>query len=124
VNKSNSITIAADRGPIVALGTGTLARINIPAGGPFAPENDGADSAAIASALARPDTENDSKLKPPGWIPPAPRILEPERVARDCLFEQVAWLEERELRGTEDEPSELPGGFSLDLDAIASHLLD
>jgi hypothetical protein len=37
VNKSNSITLAADRGPIVALGTGTLARISVSAGGPFAP---------------------------------------------------------------------------------------
>jgi hypothetical protein len=118
VNKSNSVTIAADRGPIVSLGTGILTRIEIPAGGPFAPENDGAESAAVASALAEPDTENDSQLEPPDWLPPAPRVLEPERATRNRAFEQFAWLEEPELRETEDESS------GLDLDSLAFILLD
>jgi hypothetical protein len=56
VNRSNSISVAADRGPIVTAGTGSLVRISIAGGGPFAPEGgvDVTDHSAIATALGRP----------------------------------------------------------------------
>jgi hypothetical protein len=63
INKSNSITVAADRGPIVASGTGTLTRISIAAGGPFAPEGEGAEvdhgvDSAVTAALAAPSSQS------------------------------------------------------------------
>jgi hypothetical protein len=54
VNKTNSINVSGDRGEVVGNAPGSLLRINIGTGGPFAPEggDGGGGDAGIASALA------------------------------------------------------------------------
>jgi hypothetical protein len=52
INKNNSVSVAADRGPILTAGTGVLSRISITSAGPFAPLGGDAGGAGIASALA------------------------------------------------------------------------
>jgi hypothetical protein len=55
IDRSNAITLAGDRGPILAAGSGALARINVSSAGPFAPTGDsggdGGGDAGIASGL-------------------------------------------------------------------------
>jgi hypothetical protein len=50
VNKTNTINVAGDRAEVIAASPGSLLRINIGTGGPFAPEGDGGSNLAAAQA--------------------------------------------------------------------------
>jgi hypothetical protein len=73
VDRSNSVTIAGDRGPIIMLGTGSLTRIQIGSAGPFAP--DGGDG--VAPAAGPTGSGGDAGLSS-GLTSPSAGRLEPQ----------------------------------------------
>jgi hypothetical protein len=76
VNRSNTINVAGDRADVIANAPGSLLRINIGTGGPFAPQDDESDGtggggdAGIASALAVPASDSSDQSS---WLPASER---------------------------------------------------
>jgi hypothetical protein len=117
VSVSDAVTVFAQ--------LGTLARINIAAGGPFAPQGDDPDAEAaqaLVSALAETSTA-DSRPEAPLGAPHAPRVVEAERISKDRIFELIALLEDRERRQGNDGRPEPAIELPSDLDSLLALLL-
>jgi hypothetical protein len=136
INRSNTVNVSGDRGEVVGNSPGSLLRINISAGGPFAPEGSdaGAEKAigpvtkgvyplslasskeADAAPAARFDPYRGAKRleSPAGLLPP--------RDARSAYFQELA--DDRHARRRPTIPvanGETPVSFLLD-DALQDEL--
>jgi hypothetical protein len=90
IDRSNTITAAGDRS--VAVGNiGAIARINIPSGGPFAPEGDGdSGDSGIASALAATSIEATATRPLPSNVAIRLGTAEARAVRAAAYFAQLA----------------------------------
>ncbi|MEX0978864.1 MAG: hypothetical protein WDZ48_08440, partial [Pirellulales bacterium] len=104
-NRSGNVTVS-DAG-LVFSNLGTIARINIGTGGPFAPEGGGqgdGGGSAVASALTGPGTVGDDPmLDLIGWTPVGSPVFDKVETPREQVFRVFALNEESELGPAEIE---------------------
>jgi hypothetical protein len=120
VNKTNSINLSGDRGEVVGNSPGSLLRINIGTGGPFAPEGGGGGGgdAGISSALAGSSGSSDGSADLPASV--GARLdtgSSSSGVVTAAYYEQVA---DSDDGGDEDDDDS--GVDDETLDSLASGL--